>query len=117
MPSDSEYTYTGRQEMTTEERHSHWREIIDNQLTSGMSIAAYCRQSEIKSSYFYTIRRRLKALQALSGGFLELTPSKRAQSASAGIRIQLGDNLYVEVDRGFDPFTLRAIVETLSGLS
>jgi hypothetical protein len=102
--------------MTKEERQAHWRTIIGDQATSGMSIAAYCRDAHISPSYFYTCRRRLQEQQPCTGGFLELIPGKLTKSAS-GVRIRLDTKLSVEVERGFDPFTLRAVVETLSGFS
>ena len=102
--------------MTRAERRTHWRTIIESQATSGMSIAAYCRDSQIKQSYFYTWRRRLREQQPCAGGFLELIPGRLTEAAS-GIRIHLGGKLVIEVERGFDSFTLRAVVETLSGLS
>lgn len=102
--------------MTTEDRYAHWRTIIDNQATSGMNIAAYCRESHIHSSLFYTWRRKLRKQQPCAGGFLELIP-RRSDDAASGIRIRLDAKFSVEVARGFDPFTLRAVVETLGGLS
>ena len=102
--------------MTRAERRAHWRAIIENQTTSGMSIAAYCRDAQIKPSYFYTWRRRLREQQPCSGGFLEVIPGRLTDAAS-GIRIRMGAKLAIEVERGFDPFTLRAVVETLSNLS
>lgn len=102
--------------MTRAERRTHWRAIIENQATSGVSIAAYCRNAQIKPSYFYTWRRRLREQQPCAGGFLELIPG-RLTNAVSGIRIRLDGKLAVEVERGFDPYTLRAVVETLSGLS
>jgi transposase-like protein len=100
--------------MTTEDRHTHWRTIIDNQTASGMNIAAYCRESHIHPSLFYTWRRKLRKRQPPAGGFLELIPGRLTEAATSGIRIRLGGKLAVEVERGFDPFTLRAVVETLS---
>jgi hypothetical protein len=102
--------------MTRAERRIHWRTIIENHATSGMSIAAYCRDSQIKQSYFYTWRRRLREQQPCAGGFLELIPG-RLTDATSGIRIRLGGKFAIDVERGFDSFTLRAVVETLSGLS
>jgi hypothetical protein len=102
--------------MTRAERRTHWRAIIDSQATSGVSVAAYCRDAQIKPSYFYTWRRRLREQQSCTGGFLELIPGRLIEAAS-GIRIRMGEKLSIEVERGFDPFTLRAVVETLSGLS
>jgi transposase-like protein len=100
--------------MTRAERRAHWLAIIEKQAASGMSTAAYCRDTQIKPSNFYTWRRRLREQQPCPGGFLELIPGTLTDAAS-GIRIRLGAKLAIEVDRGFDPFTLRAIVETLCG--
>lgn len=99
--------------MTRAERRTHWRTIIENQATSGVSIAGYCRDAQIKPSYFYTWRRRLREQQSSAGGFLELIPG-RLTNAASGIRIRMGGRLCIEVERGFDPSTLRAVVETLS---
>ena len=102
--------------MTPAERRIHWRGIIENQVTSGVSIAAYCRAAQIKPSLFYAWRRRFKEQQSSGGGFLELIPGKLT-NANSGISIHLSGKLSVEVERGFDPFTLRIVVETLAGLS
>ncbi len=102
--------------MTTEDRQAHWRTIIDNQSTSGVNIATYCRESHIHTSLFYTWRRKLRKQQPFAGGFVELTPGRPGDAAS-GIHIRLGAKLSIEVARGFDPFTLRAVIETLSNLS
>lgn len=102
--------------MTRAERRTHWRTIIESQLTSGMSIAAYCRDTQIKPSYFYTWRRRLREQQSCVGGFLELIPGRLTEAAS-GVRIHLGARFSIEVERRFDPLTLRAVIETLRNLS
>jgi hypothetical protein len=98
--------------MTRAERLTHWSTIIENQATSGMNIATYCRNAQIRPSCFYTWRRRLREQQACAGGFLELISGKLTE-ATSGVRIHLGAKLAIEVARGFDPFTLRAVVEAL----
>lgn len=106
--------------MTPAERRTHWRGIIENQATSGVSIAAYCRDAQIKPCLFYAWQRRFKEpsqqQSTRTGGFLQLIPGKLADTAS-GINVRLGAKLSIEVERGFDPFTLRTVVETLSSLS
>ena len=82
-----------------------------------MSIAAFCRDARIRQSDFYTWRRRLREQQPCPGGFLELISGRLTNNVAAGVRICLGVKLAIEVDRGFDPHTLRAVVETLGGLS
>ena len=112
LPGNDKISATGRQEMTTEARHNHWRTIIDNQAASGLNIAEYCRENHIRDSCFYTWRRKLREQQSFTGGFVELKAGRLSKAAS-GIRIQVDAKLAIEVDRGFDPFTLRAVLETL----
>ena len=98
--------------MTRAERRIQWCNVIESQSKSGLSIAAYCRDAQIRPAYFYRWRRRLKEQQC-TGGFLELVPGRLADT-SAGVRIHLGGSLAIEVERGFDPVTLLSVVETLS---
>jgi hypothetical protein len=100
--------------MTTEERHAHWRTIIKDQAASGRDIAAYCRDNHIHTSLFYTWRRKLRKQEQCARGFVELTPDKSVRSDS-GVCIRMGGGLFIEVKRGFDPSTLLAVVEALSG--
>jgi hypothetical protein len=100
--------------MSKEERRAHWRTLIEKQTESGLSGAAFCRQHHIKVSQFYRWHRRFREdrLQdGASNGFMELVPLS-GQTAS-GIRIHLRDGVSIEVDRGFDPLTLRNAIEAL----
>jgi len=101
--------------MTKEERRAYWRAIIEEQAASGMKITAFCRERQINRHQFHAWRRRLRD-QHLCIGFLELVPGRVVETRS-GIRICPGNTLTIEVDRGFDPFTLRAVVETLRSIS
>ncbi|HQG66922.1 MAG TPA: hypothetical protein PLA32_14210 [Smithella sp.] len=98
--------------MTIEERYAHWGSIIETQKISGVSIAEYCRNQQIRSNDFYSWRRRIKKRQAVRQGFLELSPSV-ISSSDTGIRIVFG-HLCIEVQRHFDPATLRTVVACLS---
>jgi hypothetical protein len=101
--------------MTREERISYWRNQVEKQADSGLIATVFCRDNHIKLSQFYRWRRRF-CTQAFnndvsSSGFLELVPS--LGHPPSGVRIRLDNKLCIEVDRGFDSFTLRAAVETL----
>ena len=100
--------------MTIEERHAHWRSIIKDQSTSGKSIAAYCREAHIHTSLFYSWRRRLNEQAPDRGAFVELKP---VRPGASGICLRLEERFVLEVDQGFDPSTLRAIVAALSRCS
>jgi hypothetical protein len=100
--------------MTKAERRSHWHALIEKQAESGLSGAAFCRQHHIKVAQFYRWHRRFREHQdqaIASSGFMELVPLS-GQTAS-GIRIYLRDGLSIELDRGFDPLTLRNAIEAL----
>ena len=99
--------------MTKEERRTYWKTLVDEQIQSGLSAPSFCREHHLKVSQFYWWRRRFQKQSSMrpSDGFIELIPSSKAPGS--GIRIRLFGELYIEVDRGFDPFTLRAAVETL----
>jgi len=86
--------------------------LYKEQATSVMSIAAFCRGKQIKPQQFHCWRRRFRE-QPCAGGFLQLIPD-RALETGSGIRIHPGKKLIIEVERGFDSFILRAVVETLS---
>jgi transposase-like protein len=101
--------------MTKEERRAYWRTIIEEQESSVMKITAFCRERQINRHQFHAWRRRLRDQQHCTG-FLELIPGRVVETGS-GIRIHPGRELVIEVERGFDPFTLRAVVETLRSIS
>jgi hypothetical protein len=97
--------------MGIEERQAHWRSIINDQSTSGKNIAAYCRAIHIDTCLFYSWRRRLNAEPPRPGTFVELKP---VSPGASGICLRLDERFVLEVDQGFDPSTLRAIVAALS---
>jgi hypothetical protein len=99
--------------MSKEDRRSHWRRLLKEQGESGLSAAAFCRDRNINLYQFYRWRRRMrsKASKGLSGQFLELVPSSCQRET--GVRVRVSEHLCIEVERGFDPATLRAVIETL----
>jgi hypothetical protein len=101
--------------MTKEERVSHWRALVEQQALSGLSAVAFCREKAINAQRFYQWRQRFceKPLNEMSSGFVELIHS--SEHPHSGIRIRVEERLCIEVDRTFDPFTLRAVVEALCG--
>ena len=101
--------------MSREKRAAHWLAIVERHAGSGLSAVAFCREHSINLSRFYWWRRRLRRTDQLPSstpvGFLELVScSKQPES---GIRIRLSDDVWVEVDPGFDPHTLRGVIETV----
>jgi transposase-like protein len=101
--------------MMKRKRAADWRALVDNQDGSGLSAAAFCRNHHLNLHQFYQWRRRFEKEQprSLSAGFVELVPCSK--EAKSGIRLRLDDELSIEVERGFDPLTLRAVIEAIRG--
>ena len=101
--------------MTREERVIHWRTVVDKQAASGLSAAAFCREQDINAQRFYQWRRRFyeQPINGMPSGFVELVPC--SEHPHSGIRIRVQERVCIEVERGFDPFTLRSVIETISG--
>ena len=101
--------------MTREERVTHWRGVIAKHFASGLSAAAFCREHDHSIHQFRWWQRRFKKenSQCKESGFLQLVPFSKSQHS--GIRIQLNNGVFIEVEQGFDPMTLRGVIEAICG--
>jgi hypothetical protein len=96
-----------------------WRQIIDGQRLSGLTVAAYCRDRGITQGSFYTWKRRLrspaKPNRSPKPAFVELNPS--SLSATAAIEICLSRERRLLVRRGFDRDLLIELVRALESVA
>ena len=101
--------------MTREDRTTYWQKLIRAQAESGLSAAAFCKDHQINPQRFYFWRRRFKNESDVSEGvaFFELVPFSKIQAS--GIRIRLDERLSIELERHFDPHTLRNAINALRG--
>jgi transposase-like protein len=101
--------------MTKEERTTYWQKLIQAQAESGLSAAAFCKDHQINPQRFYFWRRRFKNESDASegGAFFELVPSSKIQTS--GVHIRLDERLSIELERYFDPYTLRNAINALRG--
>jgi hypothetical protein len=101
--------------MSREERVIRWQGLVQAQSKSGMTAVAFCKENQLNLHGFYSWRRRFKAESAVkaTGAFLELVPSSMVRES--GIRIRINERLSLELDRGFDPSTLRNAIDALCG--
>jgi transposase-like protein len=103
--------------MKKEDRATYWQKVVQEQVESGLSGAAFCKDHHINPQRFYFWRRRFKDESKGTkgtGAFLELVPSSSKIQAS-GIRIRLDERLSIELDRHFDSRTLRNAIDALCG--
>jgi hypothetical protein len=102
--------------MTKQERSAYWQSLLETQAESGLTGAAFCREHQINRSRFYYWRCRFKnntSIEGIPGGFVELVPYPK--KPSAGVHIHIGDGLHIEVERDFDPVTLRVAIQAVQG--
>ena len=100
-----------------------WREIIERQQASGLSVAAFCRDNGVVASSFFAWKRRLAASPTVTSaaspadaipGFVEATvaglPSSAERHSAASIQVRLRGGRRLLVRRGFDPQLLAEVV-------
>jgi transposase-like protein len=96
-----------------------WRQIIDGQRPSGLTVAAYCRDRGIKDSAFYAWKRRLrssaKSNRSPAPAFVEVKPSNLP--AAEAIEICLPGERRLLVRRGFEHDLLIDLIRTLESLA
>ena len=96
-----------------------WRQIIDGQRPSGLTVAGYCRDRGIKDSAFYAWKRRLrspaKSNRSSAPAFVEVKPQNT--SASEAIEICLHGERRLLVRRGFDRDLLIEVVRALESVA
>ncbi len=96
-----------------------WRQIIDEQRRSGLTVAAYCRDRGIKDSAFYAWKRRLRSPAKPSGlpkpAFVEVTAPITGTAGT--IEIRLRGERHLLARRGFDRELLIELVRTLESVA
>jgi hypothetical protein len=99
--------------MTLKQRVTYWQDLVNEQSHSGLDVTSFCRDHQINRQRFYLWRQRFQTQVQIpmTGAFLELVPSSR--SVESGIRLRLDPSLSIELDRGFDPATLKQVLAAL----
>ena len=96
-----------------------WRQLIDEQRSSGLTVAAYCLERGITQGSFYTWKRRLRAPakpnRLSKPSFVEVKPPKT--SATGAIEICLHSERRLLVRRGFDRDLLIEVVRALESVA
>jgi hypothetical protein len=99
------------------ERRLFWQEHLAQWQGSGMTQVAYCRQQSVNLAQFRYWKKRLLPVRSAGAaadsgpGFVavQMTP------VGATLAVVLNERLRVDVHPGFDPATLRAVVQALGG--
>src|ERR1700756_824026 len=103
-----------------EEEWARWRGLVAEQRASGKSVAAFCRDRDLRDWQFYEWKRRLR--QADTGKFVAVevaaeepsgTWTRSASERSVPIEIRLGQGKSLMVAPGFDVSPLRRLLSVL----
>jgi hypothetical protein len=96
-----------------------WRQIIDGQRTSGLTVGAYCRERGITQGSFYTWKRRLRSAvkpnRLSKPAFVEITPPNTPAFGTIEICLRGGRHLLAR--RGFDRELLIELVRALESIA
>ena len=96
-----------------------WRQIIDGQQSSGLTVAAYCLDRGITQGSFYTWKRRLrspaKPNRLPKPAFVEVTVPRTGTAGT--IEIRLRGERHLLARRGFDRELLIELVRTLESVA
>ena len=102
-----------------EEKRRHWETRIRDWEQSGLRQTEYCRQNGLKIRNFGYWKRRLNQ-SSTDVSFVSLQVQSNifqtACSSAASLKVVLGRGQKIEVDKGFDPTTLKRLIYTLEGL-
>ncbi len=109
-----------------ESTRAKWSRIIDQQRTSGQSVAVFCRERSLPVSSYYGWRRKLAGGPAGSA-FIEARvvggPAAGGNkggdvsefaACSSGVRIELPGGMQVLLSRGFDHQVLMEVIEIVA---
>ena len=95
-----------------------WRDLVERQRASGLSVAAFCRRDGVAASSFFAWKRKLGFVPA-TPAFVEATvagtpPTRPPTTRSAGrVEVRLRGGRRVRVGPGFDRDLLAEVVAAL----
>ena len=104
--------------MTDTALHEAWRKRLEGFDDSGMTAQRWCDKNGISLDRFYFWRRRFRdatqppAAQPNGWAVLQIAPSAAPPAAPGAIAVRIGA-VSIEVQPGFDPHHLRAVVRAL----
>jgi hypothetical protein len=100
------------------EAWAKWRGLVSEQKQSGQSVAAFCRERDLRSGQFFAWKKRLRDAETPKFVAVEVAPvadRKRPASAvhSGAVEVRLGGGRSLAVEPGFDTHHLRALLSVL----
>lgn len=98
-------------------RLEEWRRRLEGFVPGEMSVREWCQREGVSEYQYHYWRRRVAAdVSRQDGGWLCVDVVQTAASPSGGIRVHVA-GATIEVQAGFDPAMLRAVVRALQAPS
>jgi hypothetical protein len=97
--------------VTKQEREDYWRDLLEQQAASGLSVRAWCARETVGYATFMYWRRRLGRTEAVKP--LTLIRVTEGEAVGDGLWILVG-GVRIEVKSGFDAGLLRQILVALA---
>jgi hypothetical protein len=104
-----------RQDLVTEKRR-YWRQHLEAWQASGLTQVAYCRQSGLSRFQFQYWKRRFQESVSLPALIEVPFASVMARKPNQALRLLVGDQYQIAVERDFDPVALRQLIGVLDRL-
>ena len=106
---------------SSKQKRQYWQTQIDAWNQSGKSQTGYCRSRELKIKTFSYWLRKLRREKAESVNFVELPTEKlfschQAENRSPDLKLIVDNRFSIEVGDGFNPGTLKQVIETIRQL-
>ena len=97
------------------ERAAYWRGKVEEQASSGLPIAAFCRKKGLTAGTFSWWKYHLRGRRPgrASEGFVELV-ARGPEIGYSGVEVRIGERLCIRLARGFDPETLKTALAALA---
>jgi hypothetical protein len=99
-----------------EEDISRWRAFVSEQVVSGKSVSAFCRERGLREWQLYEWKKRLRQTEATSFVAVEVAASLAPASASmrsVGIELRHRRGWSLMVEPGFDAAHLHRLLSVL----
>jgi transposase-like protein len=99
------------------EQRAKWRGLFLEQLSSGQTVAAFCRDRGIRDSQFYDWKKRIREGEAAKFVEVKVKPSSEQRRPTPerypAIEIRLNKGRSLLIEPGFDASHLRALLAVL----
>jgi hypothetical protein len=96
-----------------EEDLERWRDLVSEQVASGTSVAAFCRDRGLRGWQMYEWKRRLRATEVTPFLAVEVDSAEAESGKMSGIEIRHRRGWSVMVEPGFDASHLRRVLAVL----